>query len=39
LKDQVVAATENCAVLVEPDTITAFKACDAVIAYDDVPAN
>ena len=29
--------TDN--VLVCPETINAFNACDAVIAYDDVPAN
>ena len=37
--DQVVAATPTVYVLVEPDTTTAFKANDAVVAYDDVPAN
>ena len=25
-------------VLVDPETITAFNACDAVVAYEDVPA-
>ena len=39
MNDQVVDATLTVDVLVCPETITAFKANDAVCAYDDVPAN
>ena len=39
MNDHVVAATATVYVLVIPETTTAFAAYDAVVAYDDVPAN
>ena len=39
VNDHVVDGVLTVNVLVSPETITAFKACDEVTANDDVPAN